>query len=441
MTTATIGQLLTRVLGRVGVHDIYGPLLPGMVVTSIDDTRVAEVLSSVHWAVHGTTAATHLGDGLLRISGSSAFGADAEFVISDVSDLVALASSLPGSLDGPGFDVRLRVDPQTPVFDTIPLVDPGETWREPDPTVVESVDKAANVVVLAGPGVVRRRVVDGLHALAATGRLGVLNSWGAKGVFPWQSRHHWATVGLQENDFEYCGLERVGLILAVGIDERETPRRFWAGWPHLVVRPDALGPLAESWNPNPGSLNPPALRARLAAVTQAGWSSSAAPMFPTRVTRNYGQALGGGGLLAADAGAVGYWVARTFATSQLGEVLVPPNVVSGWAVGCVTVARLANPLRPALAVVDGPLDDVSRAVIETAARLGVAIGVEAWCAEGDELWPDAHLERLSALINAGVGGVATLSTNDSQIEDMIAAAGQIVAWRPSLGVEISLNLP
>ena len=59
------------------------------------------------------------------------------------------------------------------------------------------IDKAESVVVLAGPGVVRAQSVAGLHALAgASGPACYM--WGAKGVFHWQSRHHWATIGLQD---------------------------------------------------------------------------------------------------------------------------------------------------------------------------------------------------------------------------------------------------
>ena len=77
----------------------------------------------------------------------------------------------------------------------------------------------------------RTAAVGGLRALAAAGRLGVLNTWGAKGVFHWQSRHHWATVGLQELDFELGGLGSADLVLVTGVDEREAPPRFWAQLP------------------------------------------------------------------------------------------------------------------------------------------------------------------------------------------------------------------
>src|SRR4029079_1263754 len=77
------------------------------------------------------------------------------------------------------------------------------------------------------PGVVRAAAVPGLHAFAAAGRLGVLNTWGAKGVFDWRSRHHLATAGLQAEDFALGGLADADLIVAVGVDGGEAPADRW----------------------------------------------------------------------------------------------------------------------------------------------------------------------------------------------------------------------
>jgi hypothetical protein len=85
-------------------------------------------------------------------------------------------------------------------------------------------------------------------------------------------------------------------------------------------------------------------------------------------------------------------------------------------------------MRPALAVVNGAPDDVTIAVVETARRLGVAVGVEAWDVGGDQLGSEAHLVRLGELISASTGGSADLATDDKQMEEMITAAGPIVAW-------------
>ncbi len=86
--------------------------------------------------------------------------------------------------------------PRPPVVDRRVEVD--DAW-------VEALDAARSIAVLTGPGVVRAGAVPGLHAVAAAGSLGVLNTWGAKGVFDWRSRHHLATAGLQSRDFELAG--------------------------------------------------------------------------------------------------------------------------------------------------------------------------------------------------------------------------------------------
>ena len=60
--------------------------------------------------------------------------------------------------------------------------------------------------------------VPGLHDLAVSAGIGVLNTWGAKGVFDWRSQHHLATIGLQADDFVLSGLDEADLIIATGLD-------------------------------------------------------------------------------------------------------------------------------------------------------------------------------------------------------------------------------
>ena len=94
------------------------------------------------------------------------------------------------------------------------------TWLEPaDETVDGGARRHGPGLLLAGPGVVRHRAVPGLHDLAVSAGVGVLNTWGAKGVFDWRSRHHLATVGLQADDFLLSGLHR-----AEFLDHRHRPR-------------------------------------------------------------------------------------------------------------------------------------------------------------------------------------------------------------------------
>jgi len=358
-------------------------------------------------------------------------------VVHTVDALRALAPVLARGAHGGGVRIEVGADPALPAGSgLVSMPGPASGWAEPDDALVRELARADRVVVLAGPGVVERRAVGALRALAAVGRLGVLNTWGAKGVFDWQSRHHWATVGLQARDFELGGVPEADLVVATGVDEREAPRRLWAATGATVreVAPEALGPLAERWPLVPGDFpDMPPLRQRLAAVTQAGWAATDVPLAPSLVTRHYAQVLGEAGLVAADAGTAGFWVARTFATTRLRSVLVPAAPIEGWALSCALVSRLTAPMRPVLAVADGPLGERSRAVLNEAARLGVGFGVELWQADGEATGVDAHLARLGDLTSgsdpgAGGGAVATLATDGRQLDGMLEAAGPVRAW-------------
>jgi hypothetical protein len=428
----SVGGLVALTLGAVGIAAVYGEPLPGFsVVTS--PPRVAALLARAHERVHGERAAVHSGAGTLRVGGT---GPWTPVPISAPADLAEHRETLVSE----PVELRLDLDLEAPVDRRVanelaaggpPVLD---RWSEPAAGQLDALAKTDAPVVLAGPGVVTQGAVAGLHALAVAGSFGVLNTWGAKGVFHWQSRHHWATVGLQARDFELGGLGDTDLIVATGIDALEAPPERWQLGPVLTVEPQALDPLAEALRRPWRELQMPPLRARLAAVTQAGWAESGSPVAPSRVTLNYGQALGGGGVVAADPGTAGFWVARTFGTTELGSVQVPAERdAQGFAPACVTVARLRRPGRPALAVVDGPVPEIPEIVhevIEAARRLGVAVPVEVWSPGGDRLDADDHLARVRRMAYGAEGSVAALAVDDRQLTAMIDAAGPIIAWQP-----------
>jgi thiamine pyrophosphate-dependent acetolactate synthase large subunit-like protein len=294
---------------------------------------------------------------------------------------------------------------------------------------VKQLLSARSPVVIAGPGVVWARASQGLNALAAAGCLGVLNTWGAKGVLDWRSRHHWATVGLQARDFELGGLREADLIVATGVDLLEAPPERWRVAQVLDVEPGSLATLAEQCRRPDAELTMPPLRAAVASVTQEGWANEASPLAPTRATLHYGQCFGSGGLVAADPGVAGYWVARTVATTELGSVQVPAvRDASGFAPACVLVARLRSRWRPALAVVDGPPSAAVHAVLEAADRLRVSVPVEVWDSSGVALGPALHLERVRRLAVAERPAPVSVATDPAQLGRMIDAAGPVVAW-------------
>ena len=201
---------------------------------------------------------------------------------------------------------------------------PAAEWAPPDDDMVERLAAAERPVLLAGPGVVRSGVVTGLHALATSANLGVLNTWGAKGIFDWRSKHHLATAGLQRDDFELAGLGDADVVLTCGVDPAETPPS-WASTDATVVDVPlgALSPLAERWHRPADEIAFPPLRAGLGAATQAAWERTAAPLHPAVATRLLSAAVGRSGFIAATPGRAGFWVARTFPTTGLGTVSVP----------------------------------------------------------------------------------------------------------------------
>ena len=294
-------------------------------------------------------------------------------------------------------------------------------------SVIEAIDAAERPVVLAGPGVVLHHAVEGLRALRRAASVGVLNTWGAKGVFDWRSPHHLATAGLQARDFERGGLADADLIIATGLDEREVLAewRARAGGRRGAVVARAAGrahPAARARDH--GATAPRGARARHPG--RAG-QRTVGPLPPTKVTQHYSQVLGDGGLVAADPGTAGYWVARTFATQQLGGVQVTADRdQQGFAVACATVARLADPA-PARAGGGGP---ARRPDVGRRSRRRPASGSPCPSRCGTTAAPPSMPTptRPASAPSSATAGRPPSPPTRRQLDEMLAVAGPIVAW-------------
>ena len=241
MTSISTAELWRRVARAAGIDAVYGAPFGPLEVVPVPDA-LAPTFGAAHQRVHGRRAAIHRGDGVFVLP---AVDVGPRQVV-EAGSAEALVADLP-VLCGPGeAELRLTLGADEPVTDLIPSPPPPEdTWVEPAEEALAAMDAAASVVVLAGPGVIRHGAVPGLHDLAVAAGLGVLNTWGAKGVFDWRSRHHLATVGLQADDFVLSGLGEVDLIIATGLDRAESPDRRWKLAPALLLPPGGLAPFAE----------------------------------------------------------------------------------------------------------------------------------------------------------------------------------------------------
>jgi hypothetical protein len=280
-------------------------------------------------------------------------------------------------------------------------------------------DLAGRVVVLVGPGVVEAGAIGELRAFAAAGDLGVANTWGAKGVFAWDSPHHLGTCGLQARDFELLGL-----------DEDESPRARVALAPLVEVEPAALGSAAGRVV-RTGAALPNELYPRLAAVAQPGYVDDKVPLHPARVVAELGRALPPGGFLAAEPGVAGLWVARTFPTPALDpgaprRVAVAARRDPGQALR--RAAAEARRGRPSLAVATAPLDDATVLELDAVAGDDLPLVVVGWSEDGPRVAPSEVGPLVVAALAARQPRMLEVAVCAADTRLLVEAAGEVVAW-------------
>jgi len=284
------------------------------------------------------------------------------------------------------------------------------------------------VVVLAGPRVIDDGALDALRSFAAAGALGIANTWGAKGVFSWDSPHHLGTCGLQAHDFELLGWEDADLIVTTGLTDEVEPDRY-ALAPVVDLAPsalvDAIGTVRADRTPT-NDLYP-----RLAAIAQPGYVDDKVPLHPARASADLGAALPVGGLVAADPGVAGLWVARTFPTPALDpgsprRVVVPAAREPGVAVRLAADAARAG--RPAIAVTTAPLDAETLAGIDVATDESLDLVVAAWHDTGSLADAAAHAAQLTGALDAPGVTIVEVPVALADTRLLVEAAGDVVAW-------------
>jgi hypothetical protein len=151
------------------------------------------------------------------------------------------------------------------------------------------------------------------------------------------------------------------------------------------------------------------------------YQSATVPLHPARASRDLGALRPDGGIVVADPGSAGLWVARTFPTVEPGSVLVPATNAPG-------SAAAAALLVGALGVTTWPLDLMTEAVLDLAGSLGRDVTLEAWGSEGSPSSPEERSAATAeALARPGVD-VVTVPVDFTTTADLVAVAGDVVAW-------------
>ena len=276
--------------------------------------------------------------------------------------------------------------------------------------------------VVVGPGVVRDGQVAGVAELARLTGAGVAATWGALGVLPLDHPAWLGTIGLQAGDVALSGVDRAQLLIVSGLDEPEAAAAVPSSGQVLVVEPWHLGLMAMRWpepQHRPSGSELTAGLARLASDAAAGGG----PASPWRAARDVVGAVGPDGVVAADAGPVGLWLARGVVPCRPGGVVAPALACRGFAAASALVGGLDD--RHVVGVTTGPTDPSTDALVDLAGRLGTRLVLEVW---GDDADPEGLGEQRSAAL-AGAGparlGVPVELTETLRLVEL---AGEVVAW-------------
>jgi hypothetical protein len=427
----TVADLLAACLRATGATLAFGlPLpipggTPGLRQVLVEDEALAVLLADAAGRV-GPGAApgvAWLPDQRLHL-GSQPGMDPTVVVVDDAAALPTLVAAWSLGEVHTCVELQLQLDLGAPApADAAPLA------VRPEATSAYTLDPSLadlGLVVLAGPGVVRAGHVERLRALAAHTGLGVLNTWGAKGVFAWDDPAHLGTVGLQAGDADLSGITAAQVVVATGLDPREWPVARWAGAQVLEVEPAQLDVLAARWPASDRVPERPPLYGALAAALAPLYASDAVPLSPARAVTDLALARPAGGLVAADAGPAGLWLARTFTTTEPGSVVVPALPAPGFALAAALAAVLEG--RPALAVTTDPVDAATAELLALATHWQAPVVLEVWGADAALPTADDHLARLGEALAAPGPTAVPVPVDLAQTRSLVEVAGEVVAW-------------
>lgn len=430
--SGTAAELIEARLRQLGVSRVYGLPLAGLRHVPVDDPDLAVLLADAdgrlgHHDGSGRLGAAHLSGPILHLSSCPGGTAPLQTVGSLEEALDALSD--PPGMGVPGTSA-LHLD-----FDLAAPAPQGVTAAaEPERQPVMVLDPSMaglDVVFVVGPGVVRDHAVDDLHSASRAAAAGVVNTWGAKGVERWDSPYHFGTAGLQARDFELAGVGAADVVVASGLDPDETPVAALGNLVVQEVPPSQLAALTQRWPRTARRPTRPPLYDTIATVVTPLYESEAVPLTGARASLHLTGALPERGVVVADPGPAGFWIARTLPTSFPGSVCVPATRAEGFAAAAAVVCALEG--RPCFAVSDqsevseGP-GGLTAAALELARGLGLDLSLQLWGERGSLARSTAHVELLASSLEPGGVRVHEVPVDVRATGELERVAGPLRAW-------------
>ncbi len=427
----TVADLLEERLRQLGVMRVFGAPLGRFTHIAVADVDLAVLLADAdgrlgHHDGSGRLGAALLDGPILHLSSQPGGRAPLQTVRHPEQLLEALADP-PGMMLPGVVALHLDLDLDAPAGALVARPSPQ---RVPVMTLDPSM-ATLDVVAVVGPGVVRSSARDDLSEMARKGGIGIVNTWGAKGVERWDSPFHFGTAGLQARDFELAGVGAADVVITSGLDPDESPIDSLGSLVVQDVPPQQLGALCHQW---PTSRTPPTrppLYDTIAAVVTPMYESDRVPLTAPRAALHLSGALPERGVVVADPGPAGFWIARTFPTSFPGSVCVPATGSHGFAAAAGLVCALED--RPCVAVSDqiggtDGVDDVSAQVLELAESLGVAVALQLWGPDGAQAASSDHVDLIAAALSTKMVRIDDVAVEVADTADLDAAVGPLVAW-------------
>ncbi len=425
----TAGELLIDCVTRLGADLVFAvdgselADLPWRELHRVAEPSVAIALADAAGRLGAGPGVALLGGRTIHLGSQPGLSPDPVVI----TDVIELPSALAGWDVGTVFaaaDYELDLDLSAPVPDDVQPVQLDESGR--DVTTLSPDLASVSMIVLAGPGVVRSGHVESLRSLARTAGCGVLNTWGAKGVFAWDDPAHLGTAGLQARDFELGGVLDAELVIATGLDPFESPPDLWPSGFVVEADPRDLDALVYRWSSSDRIPDRPRLYTELQAALAPLYADDGVPLAPARATGDLGQVRPPGGLVLADPGPAGLWVARTFPTTELGSIVVPSYSCVGFSVAGAIVAGLRG--RVALSITAGPVEPIIDELLDVAAEWGTPVTLEVWGSEGQVGTPITRVVKTADALQLPTIDVLEIPVDLSRTSVLTDVAGPVVAW-------------